>query len=98
VFVDHPKQIVNKVENTDLPFLYSLNPYQGCEHGCAYCYARNAHTFWGMSAGLDFERKIIVKPNAPKLLEEFINKKKLPACHDEYERQYRLLSAPRTAV
>lgn len=100
VFVDHPKQIVNKVENTDLPFLYSLNPYQGCEHGCAYCYARNAHTFWGMSAGLDFERKIIVKPNAPKLLEEFINKKNYqPAtmsmsgntdCYQPLERQYKI--------
>ena len=54
---------------------YSLNPYQGCEHGCIYCYARNTHQYWGYSAGLDFERKILVKPDAPKLLEETLNKK-----------------------
>jgi len=52
---------------------YSANPYQGCEHGCAYCYARNAHFYWGLSAGLDFETKIIVKPNAPQLLRNELN-------------------------
>jgi DNA repair photolyase len=51
---------------------YSMNPYQGCEHGCTYCYARNAHEYWGYSAGLDFERKIIVKKNAPDLLRKFL--------------------------
>jgi DNA repair photolyase len=100
VFVDHPKQIVNKIESDDLPFVYSLNPYQGCEHGCAYCYARNAHQYWGMSAGLDFERKIIVKPSAPQLLEKFLsNKKYEPAsmslsgntdCYQPLERQHRI--------
>jgi DNA repair photolyase len=54
---------------------YSVNPYQGCEHGCVYCYARNTHEYWGYSAGLDFERKIIVKKNAAELLEkEFSHK------------------------
>jgi len=65
----HPKTIINKVESPDLRGL-SMNPYQGCEHGCIYCYARNAHEYWGFSAGLDFERKIIVKMNAPELLEK----------------------------
>jgi len=51
-----------------------MNPYQGCEHGCIYCYARNVHTYWGFNAGLDFESKIIVKPNAPELLEKEISK------------------------
>lgn len=69
---EHPKNIVNKVDSPDLSLMYSLNPYQGCEHGCVYCYARNVHQYWGLSAGLDFERKIIVKPEAAKLLEEFL--------------------------
>ena len=58
---EHPKKIVNKVTNPDIPFPYSSNPYQGCEHGCIYCYARNTHEYWGYSAGLDFERVIIVR-------------------------------------
>ena len=49
---------------------YSMNPYAGCEHGCIYCYARNTHEYYGFSAGLDFERKIIIKRNAPELLEQ----------------------------
>ena len=54
---------------------YSLNPYQGCEHGCSYCFARPTHEFWGYSAGTDFERKIMVKKNAPELLEKFFQKR-----------------------
>ena len=72
---EHPKTIVSISNSPDLPFMYSINPYQGCEHGCIYCYARNAHEYWGFSAGLDFERKIIVKRNAASLLEQFFNKK-----------------------
>lgn len=60
--------IVNKVESPDVGMSYSMNAYAGCEHGCIYCYARNAHEYWGYSAGLDFESKIIVKKNAPQLL------------------------------
>ena len=69
---DHAKSIVNKVDSPDVGMFYSMNPYQGCEHGCIYCYARNAHEYWGYSAGLDFERKIIVKKNAPTLLRKFL--------------------------
>ena len=72
VFHESPKKIVNKVDSPDLGMMYSMNPYQGCEHGCIYCYARNTHEYWGFSAGLDFESKIIVKKNAPALLEKFI--------------------------
>jgi DNA repair photolyase len=66
--IEHPKKIVNPVESPDLGLSYSMNPYQGCEHGCIYCYARNTHHYWGYGAGLDFERKIIIKENAPEVL------------------------------
>lgn len=71
----HPKTILNKVVSSDIPLPWSLNPYQGCEHGCIYCYARNTHPYWGYSAGLDFERKILVKRNAAELLEKELKKK-----------------------
>lgn len=75
VLEEHAKNLVNKVDSPDVGMWYSMNPYQGCEHGCIYCYARNAHQFWGMSAGLDFERKIVVKRNAPELLRKFLDNK-----------------------
>lgn len=64
----HPKTILNKVDSPDIGLEYSMNPYQGCEHGCVYCYARNTHPYWGYSAGIDFESKILIKREAPKLL------------------------------
>ncbi len=70
-----PKTIVNKVTSPDVGMEYSMNMYQGCEHGCIYCYARNSHEFWGYSAGLDFERRILVKKSAPQLLESLLKKK-----------------------
>jgi len=69
---DNAKGIVNKVESQDLSMMYSMNPYQGCEHGCIYCYARNSFEYWGWSAGIDFETKITVKKNAPQLLRKFL--------------------------
>lgn len=69
------KTIVNKVVSPDIPGMYSMNPYQGCEHGCLYCYARTTHEYWSYSSGLDFERKILVKKNAPKLLEDTFRKR-----------------------
>ncbi len=70
-----PKTILNKVDSPDIGMAYSLNPYQGCEHGCVYCYARNTHNYWGYSAGIDFEQKILVKKNSAKLLEKKIRHK-----------------------
>lgn len=72
---ENPKKAISINDSPDLPFMYSVNPYQGCEHGCIYCYARNAHEYWGYSAGLDFERKIIVKRNVADILEQQFNKK-----------------------
>jgi len=66
------KSIVNKVDSPDVGMFYSMNPYQGCEHGCIYCYARNTFEYWGYSAGVDFESKILVKKNAAKLLRKFL--------------------------
>lgn len=75
VFVETPKTILSENNSPDIPFRYSINPYQGCEHGCIYCYARNVHPYWGFSAGMDWETKIIAKKNAPELLEkEFLKR------------------------
>lgn len=94
------KTIVNKVDSPDVGMMYSMNPYAGCEHGCIYCYARNVHEYWGYSAGLDFERKIIVKKNAPQLLRKFLMHPKWDAtpimlsgntdCYQPAEQKYRL--------
>src|SRR5205809_4376164 len=67
-FRDGTKSIITRNTSPDVGFEMSLNPYRGCEHGCIYCYARPTHEYLGFSAGLDFESKIIVKPNAPELL------------------------------
>jgi DNA repair photolyase len=71
----YPKQIVNRVDSPDLHFSWSMNPYQGCEHGCAYCYARNTHTYWGYDAGISFEKQLLVKMNAAELLKKKLRHK-----------------------
>jgi DNA repair photolyase len=70
-----PKTIINKINSPDIPFRYSINPYQGCEHGCSYCFARPTHNYWGYSSGTDFEQKILIKKNAPALLSKTLRKK-----------------------
>lgn len=70
-----PKTIINPVKSKDINADYSMNPYQGCEHGCSYCYARNTHPYWNYNAGLDFERVILVKKNAHELLRKELQKK-----------------------
>jgi DNA repair photolyase len=67
-FRDASRSVLARNDSPDIPFTYSLNPYRGCEHGCAYCYARPSHEYLGFSAGLDFETKILVKEDAPELL------------------------------
>ena len=71
---DATRNILAKNDSPDIPFTFSLNPYRGCEHGCIYCYARPTHEYLGYSAGLDFETKILVKKDAPALLEEAFRK------------------------
>jgi DNA repair photolyase len=69
VFLDTTRTIINRVERTsDVPFDWTVNPYRGCEHGCIYCFARPYHEYLGFSCGLDFETKILAKPDAPALL------------------------------
>ena len=68
-FVDASRSVLSRNDSPDLGFNWSVNPYRGCEHGCSYCYARPSHEFLGLSAGLDFESRIMVKPDAPALLE-----------------------------
>jgi DNA repair photolyase len=68
LFEDAGTGIVSKNDSPDLPFTASVNPYRGCAHGCAYCYARPSHEYWGFGAGVDFERKLMVKHRAPELL------------------------------
>lgn len=102
-FTDYPKNVVNKIESPDSGMMYSINPYQGCEHGCIYCYARNSHNYWGFSAGLDFESRIIMKPNAPQLLEKtFMNRNWQPNpvhiagntdCYQPIEKKMRITRA-----
>lgn len=70
VFEDQTKQILSDNDSPDLGFKFSINPYRGCLHGCAYCYARPSHEYLGFGAGADFERKIVVKLNAGALLRE----------------------------
>ena len=70
---DHSKSIVTENDSPDLNFRFSVNPYRGCAHGCSYCYARPFHEYLGYNAGLDFETKIMVKRDAPKLFRDFLS-------------------------
>lgn len=100
IFLETPKKILNEVNSTDIGFKWSLNPYQGCEHGCMYCYARPTHEYWGFGAGLDFETKLIVKKNAPELLRKELSKPSHKVgtamlsgntdCYQPIEREYQI--------
>lgn len=97
---DASKSIISENDSPDIPFRFSLNAYRGCEHGCAYCYARPTHEYLGLNAGVDFESKIFVKERAAELFREFLMR---PAwqpelivmsgvtdCYQPAERRYRL--------
>ena len=97
---DNSKSIVTENNSPDVGFRYSMNPYRGCTHGCAYCYARPGHEYLGWNAGLDFETKILVKEKAPQLFREFLCRKNwqpevivmsgVTDCYQPAERAYRL--------
>lgn len=75
VYIDATKSLIVTNDSPDIPFSHSINPYRGCEHGCAYCYARPYHEYLGLNAGIDFETKILAKTNAASILREELNKK-----------------------
>ncbi len=98
--IDHSKSILFKNDSPDMPMSYSINPYRGCEHGCAYCRARPYHEYLGFNAGIDFESKIMVKHDAPELLRKTFDAKKWQPecvmmsgntdCYQPADRKYRL--------
>src|SRR3954466_5965412 len=99
-FRDATKTIIAHNQSPDVGFESSVNPYRGCEHGCIYCFARPTHEYLGFSAGLDFESRIMVKMDAPRLLEEELSSPKwqpkfvmvsgVTDCYQPIERKLRL--------
>ncbi|MBR9971391.1 PA0069 family radical SAM protein [Magnetospirillum sulfuroxidans] len=75
VMVDATRTIITRNDSPDIAFDRSINPYRGCEHGCAYCFARPGHSYLGLSPGLDFETKLFAKPEAARLLERELRKR-----------------------
>ena len=75
VTIQPARTIIARNASPDIPFTQSINPYQGCEHGCIYCFARPTHAFLDLSPGLDFETKLFAKPNAPALLRAELGKR-----------------------
>ncbi|WP_189368403.1 PA0069 family radical SAM protein [Tateyamaria omphalii] len=68
VSIEHPRTVISYNSSPDLPFDRSINPYRGCEHGCVYCFARPTHAYLGLSPGLDFETRLVARPDAPDVL------------------------------
>jgi DNA repair photolyase len=100
VYEDQTRGILSHNDSPDVGFDWSVNPYRGCFHACAYCYARPSHEYLSFGAGTDFERKIVVKKRAPELLEEAFDEPKwqgdrvvfsgVTDCYQPLEASYRL--------
>ncbi len=75
VSVEVPRKVITRNSSPDLHFDRSINPYRGCEHGCVYCFARPSHAYLGMSPGLDFETRLIARPDAPGVLKKELRAK-----------------------
>ena len=73
VFEDASRGVLARNNSPDIPFGWSVNPYRGCYHGCAYCYARPSHQYLDFGAGTDFDKKLVVKKNAPRLLQDALS-------------------------
>jgi len=100
VFEDHTHEILSTNDSPDIGFRYSINPYRGCQHACAYCYARPTHEYLSFGSGTDFDRKIVVKPHAAELLRSAFEKRSWKGelivfsgntdCYQPLEATYRL--------
>jgi DNA repair photolyase len=100
VYEDHTREILATNDSPDIGFRYSVNPYRGCFHACAYCFARPTHEYLGLGAGTDFDRKITLKPQAPQLLREAFERRSwtgelimfsgVTDCYQPLEASYRL--------
>lgn len=100
VYEEAAKAILSANQSPDIGFTYSLNPYRGCFHGCIYCYARPTHQYWSFGAGTDFDRRIVVKVNAPALLDRRLSARSWEGeaiafsgntdCYQPLEARYRL--------
>src|ERR1039458_4520077 len=81
-FEVHARSVINRVpDSSRVPFRWTINPYRGCSHACAYCFARNTHTYLDLDAGHDFDSKIVVKVNAPALVRKELNSRKWQGEH-----------------
>jgi DNA repair photolyase len=100
IYEDHTRQILATNDSPDVGFRWSVNPYRGCMHACAYCYARPSHEYLSFRAGTDFDRKIVIKPHAAELLREAFSKRSwlfetvvfsgVTDCYQPLEASYRL--------
>ncbi len=75
VTFETPRSVITRNTSPDVHFDRSINPYRGCEHGCIYCFARPTHAYLGLSPGLDFETRLIARPDAPEVLERELRAK-----------------------
>ena len=81
VTLERPRSVITRNASPDLGFDRSINPYRGCEHGCIYCFARPSHAYLGLSPGLEFETRLMARPEAPDLLARELSRKGyVPAC------------------